>query len=71
MSGWKTLLFNGGVGILVAIAQLVEHVSVVEWSEILPADMTPWVIIAIGIINILLRHVTRGAAGWKVKRDKA
>ncbi|MEP4031816.1 hypothetical protein [Roseibium polysiphoniae] len=71
MSGWKTLLFNGVVGILVVIAQLAEYVSAVDLSAILPSNMTPWVIVAVGLVNILLRHVTKGSAGWIAKRDEA
>ncbi|WP_417480768.1 hypothetical protein [Maricaulis maris] len=65
MSGWKTFLFNGGIGALILAAELLDHLALVDWREILPEGTAPLVVLLIGIGNILLRHVTRGPAGWR------
>lgn len=65
MSGWKTLLFNVGLAVLALVAELLAFFQAFDWREILPSDYAPFVILGIGIANILLRHVTSGPAGWR------
>ncbi|WP_269581984.1 hypothetical protein [Roseibium sp. Sym1] len=67
MSGWKTVLFNGGLGIVALIAELLNYLSVFNWREVLPPEYAPGVILGIGVANIVLRHVTTGPAGWRQK----
>ncbi|MEJ8473966.1 hypothetical protein [Roseibium algae] len=68
MSGWKTLLFNGGIGLVAILAQLTEHLMRVDWQMILPSDSVPLVVLVIGVANIILRHLTTERAGWRKGR---
>lgn len=65
MEGWKTLVFNGAIGLLVIVKELVTYTSGFDWSAILPHQTAEMVILGLGIANILLRHVTVGSAGWR------
>ncbi|ADZ71339.1 hypothetical protein [Polymorphum gilvum] len=65
MTGWKTLLFNGGLAALVLAAEILDHLAVVDWRQIVPPGAAPLVVLAIGLANIMLRHVTHGPAGWR------
>ena len=67
MSGWKTLAFNGSVGLAAVLAELLSYVSSMDWQEILPPEMVPHAVLAMGIANIVLRHVTHGPAAWRVE----
>jgi hypothetical protein len=68
MPGWKTLLFNGGIGAAVLAGQLLSYFEAVDWSVLLPPDIAPYAVLGIGIANIVLRHVTGGPAGWRQPR---
>ncbi|MFN4010979.1 MAG: hypothetical protein ACK4K8_13565 [Pannonibacter sp.] len=65
MSGWKTLLFNGGLGLAVLVGQVLDQLSVMDWDAVLPPDWGPVVLVIVGVVNVLLRHVTTGPAGWR------
>ncbi|NVK33680.1 MAG: hypothetical protein HWE23_04310 [Rhodobacteraceae bacterium] len=64
MTGWKTLAFNGSLGSLAIVAELLDELSIADWTKVLPADRLPLVVIGVTLFNILLRHVTHGQAGW-------
>ncbi|NBN62882.1 hypothetical protein [Pannonibacter tanglangensis] len=65
MSGWRTLLFNGGLGLAALIGQVLDQMSVIDWTAVLPPDWVPVVLFAVGVANVALRHVTTGPAGWR------
>jgi len=65
MAGWKTLVFNGGVGIAALIAELLDHLGVVPVDRLLRGDKATWIAVALGAANIGLRHVTSRPAGWR------
>lgn len=65
MNGWKTLIFNGAVGLIVVLKELLTYTAGVDWSDFLPPQSAEMVVLGLGIANILLRHVTVGPAGWK------
>ncbi|WP_417684625.1 hypothetical protein [Roseibium sp.] len=64
MTGWKTLLFNTAIGLLALGAEVAENLSLVEPGTVVTASGGPLAVLAMGAANILLRHVTRGPAGW-------
>lgn len=64
MHGWKTFLFNGALGALALLAELMSYLSDVDWKEVVPPDAAPYVVLVIGMANIVLRHLTKGPAGW-------
>ena len=70
MSGWKTILFNGGLGLLALLAELLAYFQAFNWREVLPPDLAPIVILGVGVANILLRHLTTGPAGWRKDAGK-
>lgn len=65
MTGWKTLVFNGSVSMAVLLAEILTYLSGLDWHLLLSPQHVPWVILALGLANILLRHVTSGPAGWR------
>jgi len=65
MNGWKTLVFNGGIGATAVVAEIIAHLNQTDLTKILPESSLPAAVAVIGIANILLRHVTTGPAGWK------
>lgn len=65
MSGWKTLFFNGGVGVVALLAELANNLDIVDLREVLPVQATPIAAIGIGVANIVLRHITNSPAGWR------
>ena len=64
MSGWKTFTFNSLIGFLVLLGELADHFAVIDWSHILPPGAVPYAVLGIGVVNIVLRHITREPAGW-------
>ncbi|WP_417667325.1 hypothetical protein [Roseibium sp.] len=68
MTGWKTLLFNSVLSLLAIGAEVAEQLALVEPGAVLPAGGGPLAVLAMGAANILLRHVTRGPAGWSRQR---
>lgn len=64
-SGWKTFLFNSLVGFSVIALQISDYLDKFPWPDVLPPKEAGWVALALGIINILLRHWTVGPAGWR------
>ncbi|GAA0784107.1 hypothetical protein E1180_09360 [Roseibium denhamense] len=65
MHGWKTLVFNGTVGLTALCAEVLSYLEAADWHSVLPEGQAALVIAALGFANILLRHVTTGPAGWK------
>lgn len=64
-SGWKTFPFNSLVGFSVIALQISDYLDKFPWPDVLPPREAGWVALALGIINILLRHWTVGPAGWR------
>ncbi|MTH96075.1 hypothetical protein [Roseibium sp. RKSG952] len=65
MTGWKTAAVNGGVVTAVVLAEIVGQFAALDWREFLPDGMAGVVIAGLGAANLVLRHVTRGPAGWR------
>lgn len=65
MKGWKTLVFNAAVGVLAVLAEVLAYLQVVDWNQIVPAGTATIVMAVIGVVNIILRHVTASPAGWR------
>lgn len=70
MSGWKTFLFNGAIGLVALLGELLAYFSTIDWKLILPPEQVPFVLLGIGAVNILLRHVTTGRAAWRKGQDR-
>ena len=69
-SGWKTLLFNSLIGLSVIALQISDYLDTFPWPDVLPPKEAGWVVLVLGIVNILLRHWTVGPAGWRKGQDK-
>ena len=65
MRGWKTLAFNGGLGLGAVAAEVLNYLGAVDWQTILPPERAGVAVLVVGAANILLRHVTEGPAGWR------
>ncbi|SUB00311.1 Uncharacterised protein [Pannonibacter phragmitetus] len=65
MNGWKTFAFNGAVGIASLGGGILDQLDLIDWSKVLPDGWGPFAVMAIGIVNILLRHVTTEPAAWR------
>lgn len=65
MKGWKTLLFNGGIGVAALLGEVLAHLNGTDLTKILPEASVPAAVTLVGLANIVLRHVTTGPAGWK------
>ncbi len=64
MNGWKTLAFNGGIGLLALLGEVLAWLDLVDWQSMVPPQLLPHAVLVVVIANILLRHQTRGPAGW-------
>ncbi len=70
MTGWKTLAFNGAIGLAALLADLLSLVSSMDWRAFVPPEFVPYAVLAMGMANILLRHVTQGPAAWRLGTNK-
>ncbi|MBO0345187.1 hypothetical protein [Roseibium limicola] len=64
MQGWKTFVFNGAMGFVAILAELMSYLTDLDWKQLVPPESAPYVVLSIGVANILLRHMTSGPAGW-------
>jgi len=70
MAGWKTFIFNGLVALAVVAIQVLQYLGQFPWPEVLPPNEAGWVALTLGVINIILRHITIGPAGWVSGENK-
>lgn len=70
MAGWKTFIFNGLVALAVIAVQVLQYLGQFPWPEVLPSKEAGWVALTLGVINIILRHITSGPAGWVSGEEK-
>ena len=65
MQGWRTFLLNGLAAASIIVLEIVTMLAGVDWQAHLPREMAIWIVVAVNIANIVLRHVTSGPAGWR------
>ncbi|GGB63282.1 hypothetical protein GCM10011316_38950 [Roseibium aquae] len=65
MTGWKTAAVNGGVVVTMVLGEILSRLSSVDWHQVLPEGSAGYMVAALGIANLVLRHVTSGPAGWR------
>ena len=64
MKGYKTLAFNGGLGFLVILAQVITEFGYSpELQFFVTEELTPYIMLAILAANIVLRVVTTTPVG--------
>lgn len=66
MEGWKTIIVNALLGSLALVAEVLTQLTDMDWKSVVPPDLAPYIIVAIALANIYLRHVTKGPAGWMI-----
>lgn len=71
VAGWKTLIVNGGLAFLFAVAELVSMAGGLDWRTVLPAAYVPYVVFTVAVANVILRLRTRTAVGVKPGSDRA
>lgn len=64
MNGWKTLSFNGVIGGLALAGEIADGLEMVDLHGALPDRAMTYAVIGITVLNVLLRHMTKGPAGW-------
>lgn len=69
MRGWKTLVLNGLAAGAALLLECLHYLAGVDWTSHLAPQSALWVVIALNLGNILLRHVTDGPAGWRRDGD--
>ncbi len=66
MKGYRTLIFNGGLGILVIIAQVVQEFGYsAELQYFVSEETMPYLMLAILAANVVLRVVTTSPVGQR------
>lgn len=63
--GYRTLIFNWLIVLGFGLAEVFAYLGTVNWREFVPEVYAPWVVVGIGVINILLRRMTTGPVGEK------
>ncbi|MHC5654268.1 hypothetical protein [Stappia sp.] len=69
MPGWKTFLLNALAALAVVLLEVLRMLAGIDWQAHLPGETAVWVIVAVNVANILLRHLTQGPAGWRGRRQ--
>ena|SRR5690348_12879573 len=63
--GWKTVLMNLGLAFIPA-AQVADQIfNLQEFKNILPTNWLPWYALGVVILNLIIRHYTDTAVGYK------
>lgn len=65
MQGWRTLLVNAMAAMAVIGLEILHMLAGIDWQAHLPRDAAIWMVVAVNVANIVLRHVTQGPAGWR------
>uniref|UniRef100_UPI003BA9CAEF hypothetical protein n=1 Tax=Stappia sp. TaxID=1870903 RepID=UPI003BA9CAEF len=65
MQGWRTFLLNALAAASIIVLEIVTMLVGVDWQAHLPREVAIWIVVAVNIANIVLRHVTSGPAGWR------
>jgi hypothetical protein len=68
MKGWRTFALNAFAAASIIVAEIMAMLAGVDWDAHLPRDVAIWIVVAVNIANIVLRHVTSGPAGWRTDR---
>jgi hypothetical protein len=63
--GYRTILLNGLMVGMVLMGQLLSYLAVFDWTAVLSPGQAAWVILAVNVLNILLRSCTTGPIGTK------
>lgn len=61
--GWRTVLVNAGLALAAAAVELLSYLSVFDWRSVLPETYAPYVILAFGVLNIIMRASTSTRMG--------
>jgi hypothetical protein len=61
----RTILLNAAIGALVVAGEVVQFLVGFDWTQVLPAKTAGLVVLAINVLNILLRLATKGPVGSK------
>lgn len=70
MRGWRTLALNLATGLAVIAAEMAGFLAGVDWAAALGPREALWLVVAVNLANIALRHLTRGPAGWCGRKGK-
>ena len=65
MRGWKTLVLNGSAGLVILVLEVLSFLGTMDWHAVLSPERAPLAVLGLGLANIVLRHVTKGPAGWR------
>lgn len=63
--GWKTVLLNLGLAVLPAGQVLAQITSLQEFKDVLPMNWLPWYALGVVLLNLMIRHFTDSAVGYK------
>lgn len=61
--GWRTVFVNGVLGLLALAGELVSYGLGFDWKTVVPAEYAPWALLALNLLNIVLRKVTTSPMG--------
>jgi hypothetical protein len=63
--GWKTVIIGAGIGLPLALLELIEQLKLVDPATILPEPWGQRVALGLAVTMILLRLITTGPVGAK------
>lgn len=63
--GWRTIAANVVAGGAVVLGTLLDALSGFDWREVLPPDYAAYVVLAMTILNLVLRVVTTTPIGQR------
>lgn len=63
--GYRTIILNGLMAGALIMGQLLAYFTVFDWTQIMSPAQAAWMMLAVNVLNILLRFYTTGAVGTK------
>jgi hypothetical protein len=63
--GWRTVAVNAAAALPMILLELANFAVGVNWAELFPAEWMPRVLIAVNVLNMVLRYVTTTRVGEK------
>ncbi|WP_417770283.1 hypothetical protein [Stappia sp.] len=65
MRGWRTFAVNALTAAGVAALEALRFLGEVDWAAALGPHQALWIVVAVNLANIALRHITGAPAGWR------
>lgn len=65
MRGWRTLAVNALTAAGIVALEALRFLGEVDWAAALGQRQALWIVVAVNLANIALRHVTGEPAGWR------